>query len=61
MEEYNCNKKHFYFVKDKWVLGWDYNHAGDYTGYGWNGPYNKYQNSKGTRLSIYVANDKNNE
>ena len=54
MEEYNCNKKHFYFVKDKWVLGWDYNHAGDYTGYGWNGPYNKYQNSKGTILSKYV-------
>lgn len=41
IEEYNCNKKHFYFVKDKWVLGWDYNHAGDYSGYVWNDSHSK--------------------
>lgn len=33
VREHYSNHDHNYYVRDKWVLGWDYAHAYDYTGH----------------------------
>ena len=32
ISEYMAKGDNRYFVKDSWVIGWDYNHAGDFDG-----------------------------
>lgn len=53
LEEKHQDKMNDYLVSDKWVLGWSYDHFGDWAGHFTYNENVEYNNKKWTTLEIY--------